>query len=492
MKYRLLLIEDSEDDYVLTLDYLKSASTCQYEVDWIRSFEKVQELIAKDKFQYDAVLIDFFLGKYTGFDVLQEILKAHGSTPCIILTGTSSASIDLEAMQRGAADYLIKDKIDPSLLDRSIRYSIERRRNERLVMRQQREESMLLQMASLGEMTSEVLHEINNPLTAIQSQAITIQKILNNQPLDSAKIAASVESIHKMIARIIALNKKIKQRFVEFSPVVETKVNVHDAIKEAITLCEDALSRANIELQYENTKDIEVPCQPVELSQVLVNLIINACDAVSEQEKPWIRIEVEELIANKRVAISVLDSGPPINDEIRKKLFNRRYTTKAKGSGLGLNLSRKIIELYGGTLDLCSSSSNTRFVINLPATKEAAAEPYQILIVDDEKDITHMIKDEFMRRGHVACAESSPKEALQKMKERRYDAIVFDIHMPELDGLELSRLARELPTHPSIFVCMSGYVSSSIRRELEGVPVYEKPFNVQKLVDQTLEAINQG
>ena len=123
-KVRVLLIDDDEDDYILTKDVFSQIKnvTHRYEFSWISSFDKGINAVLKQ--QFDIYLVDYRLGKLTGVDLLNEAILSGVKQPIIILTGKGDDKIDEEAMNLGAADYLIKDKIDADSLDRAMRYAL--------------------------------------------------------------------------------------------------------------------------------------------------------------------------------------------------------------------------------------------------------------------------------------------------------------------------------------------------------------------------------
>ncbi|HLG14394.1 MAG TPA: response regulator [Blastocatellia bacterium] len=123
---RVLLIEDDEEDYLVARDLLSANEVPRFEVDWESSYEN--GLAALRYGVYDACLLDYQLGPRDGIELLEEALLARCQTPIIMLTGQSDRGIDLTAMRLGAVDYLIKGRIDAAMLERSIRYAIERTR----------------------------------------------------------------------------------------------------------------------------------------------------------------------------------------------------------------------------------------------------------------------------------------------------------------------------------------------------------------------------
>jgi PAS domain S-box-containing protein len=124
---RVLLVEDDEDDYVVTRDLLAEIPGCPFQLERIKDYETALEAIARN--QHDVYLLDYRLGERTGLELLQEAVRRGCQAPIILFTGQGEREIDIEAMKAGAADYLTKGQIDAALLERSIRYAIERRRD---------------------------------------------------------------------------------------------------------------------------------------------------------------------------------------------------------------------------------------------------------------------------------------------------------------------------------------------------------------------------
>jgi diguanylate cyclase (GGDEF)-like protein/PAS domain S-box-containing protein len=124
---RVLLIDDDEDDYLLTKDLFTEIELGQYELEWSSDYQISLNLITQNK--HDVYLVDYRLGAYNGLDLMRSALAEGCAAPFILLTGLGDHEIDLEAMKSGAADYLVKGQIKASLLERSIRYALERAKN---------------------------------------------------------------------------------------------------------------------------------------------------------------------------------------------------------------------------------------------------------------------------------------------------------------------------------------------------------------------------
>ncbi len=144
----VLLIDDDEEDYHITRDLLKDIKGKRFDIQWASSFESGLALMKRNN--HDIFLIDCNLGAHNGLELLREATGSGCTAPVIMLTGQEDEKTDLEAMKAGAVDYLVKGKIDAALLERSIRYSIERHREKEELRRSQlkeREAKEKLEMA---------------------------------------------------------------------------------------------------------------------------------------------------------------------------------------------------------------------------------------------------------------------------------------------------------------------------------------------------------
>ena len=126
---RILLIEDDEDDYILTRELLADAFGGAFELEWVQSWDQALAVVAQAR--HDVYLVDYRLGEGNGLQLVREAVELGSAAPFIVLTGQGNREIDLEAMRAGAADYLAKSEMTAPLLDRAIRYAIERHRSER-------------------------------------------------------------------------------------------------------------------------------------------------------------------------------------------------------------------------------------------------------------------------------------------------------------------------------------------------------------------------
>ena len=125
---KVLLIDDDEDDYVVTEDLLDGAEIGMFELEWIDNYQQALKAILQNN--HDVYLFDYRLGPETGLDLLEEVMRRGVRAPIILLTGLGDHDIDREAMKIGAADYLIKGQMDTAILERSILHAIERKQTD--------------------------------------------------------------------------------------------------------------------------------------------------------------------------------------------------------------------------------------------------------------------------------------------------------------------------------------------------------------------------
>ncbi|MGE5087011.1 MAG: sensor histidine kinase [Bacillota bacterium] len=222
-------------------------------------------------------------------------------------------------------------------------------------------------LASLGEMAGGVAHEINTPLNVILLSTEQQLEMLDDTPLDVAQMRASIEKVQSTTNRIAVIVRGLRVFARDGSHDPIEKVPVGTVIDNTLALCYEKFKLNNVDLRLpKNSEGVFVKCRPVQLSQVLLNLLNNAFEAIRDLKEKWIAIELREL--SEDIEIRVIDSGPGIPVNLQEEIFRPFFTTKGigKGTGLGLSISRGLIESHQGRLFIDSESSNTCFVIRLP------------------------------------------------------------------------------------------------------------------------------
>lgn len=232
-------------------------------------------------------------------------------------------------------------------------------------------------MASLGQMAAGVAHEVNNPITIIHGTAGLLKKAIGAERVDLSKLRAGIDRIEKTALRISRIVRGLRTFSRSGENDHPTSIPLREIVEDTLDLCRERFRDHSIELRIAPIPDLSLRCRPTQISQVILNLLNNGFDAVAESEDRWVELEIVP-VADK-VVIMVTDSGSGISDEIRSRLMEPFFTTKdpGKGTGLGLPISRGIVEEHGGRLSYDPANDHTRFKVELPfsAPKENHAQP---------------------------------------------------------------------------------------------------------------------
>ncbi len=222
-------------------------------------------------------------------------------------------------------------------------------------------------MAALGEMASGIAHEITSPLTIIQMHAESVDEQVKLETINKSVVQKNASKILFMVDRIGKLIKSVRALSRNASNDAMIAAPVQEILDQTLELCQARFKDQSVGLKQEvPATEIKLVCRPVQVSQVLLNLMNNAYDAVKGLDERWVRVSVED--KGDTVEFAVTDSGKGIPLEIREKIFQSFFTTKraGEGTGLGLNIALKIIQEHKGSISVDATSPNTRFVVTLP------------------------------------------------------------------------------------------------------------------------------
>lgn len=222
-------------------------------------------------------------------------------------------------------------------------------------------------LSELGEMASGIAHEINNPITIICGKALQLKSMAEMGALDPDKVITIANQVEQTGFRVAKIVKSLRLLARDGQTECMQPERISKIISDALDLCRERFRNKGIQLDVrEITEDVEIDCRSVQISQVLINLLNNAHDAVQDSAEKRVTIEVQA--SGETVEISVSDTGPGVPASLREKIMQPFFTTKpvGKGTGLGLSISRSIISHHQGELLLQSDSSGARFTIRLP------------------------------------------------------------------------------------------------------------------------------
>jgi signal transduction histidine kinase len=222
--------------------------------------------------------------------------------------------------------------------------------------------------ALVGKLAAGVAHSIRNPLTSVKMRLFSVERSLELSPTQKEDIEVISEEIRQI--------DTIVQNFLEFSRPPKLKmqtISPSDIVDNALELLRHRLESYNVAISLKRKKLLPVmPADPEQLKEVLVNLIVNACEAM--ESGGTMVIEEDERMLNHRRQVAVIrlsDDGPGIPRAIQGKIFQPFFSTKEEGIGLGLSIATRIINEHGGWLEVQSEEGNgATFRINLPFEKE--------------------------------------------------------------------------------------------------------------------------
>lgn len=230
------------------------------------------------------------------------------------------------------------------------------------------QQALLIQaakMSTLGEMAGGIAHEINNPLAIIKGQSELLRKSLAKTPIDTNKVILMIKNIEDTIMRMskIVTGLRTFARQTDQEPMTETVLA--EIINDTLSLCTERFHQNQIKLILDEIPNLKIKCRPVEISQVILNLLTNSFDAIAELNEKWISISFKQ--TEKTIQIIITDSGNGIPQNVAEKMMLPFFTTKAvgKGTGLGLSISQGIIESHKGKLYYNSKSKNSQFICEL-------------------------------------------------------------------------------------------------------------------------------
>lgn len=229
-------------------------------------------------------------------------------------------------------------------------------------------------MSSLGEMAGGIAHEVNNPLAIISLKAHRLKEGMASgrlTPDEAREIAVQIERTCLRITQIIR-GLRTFSRDGSRDPMVEE--NLCSILAETENLCSESLRARDIRLEIDCPPTLSLECQPVQLSQVFLNLIVNSRDAINHLPEKWIRIQC--IGDRDRIVIKFTDSGSGIPEPLRSQMMQPFFTTKpiGEGTGLGLSICKGIVEHHKGALIYNPDFRNTQFLISLPVRQAPASD----------------------------------------------------------------------------------------------------------------------
>jgi PAS domain S-box-containing protein len=381
-----------------------------------------------------------------------------------------------------------------------IRDLTERRRTEGLLRERDEQLRQAQKMEAVGRLAGGMAHDFNNLLTIIQGRGELLRESLAGDPSSRRDV--------EMIVRTSQRAAALTQQLLAFSRRQVLRPVVLD-LNAVVAQTADMLARLigeDVEIVTRLERDgCRVRADRTQLEQVLLNLAVNARDAMPEGGRLTIATRREVAAGatpgnGHRAVLEVTDTGVGMTPEVQARAFEPFFTTKdqGKGTGLGLSTVYGIVEQHAGRIGFTSEpGQGTRFTISLPGAEDAP-EPRRveapvavegsgqvILLVEDEVDLRELAAEALRRVGYEVVVAASPRNAIALCEARggQVDLLLTDVVMPEMNGRELAdALQARYPELRVLF--MSGYTRDAIAKHgvlEDGIALLDKPFTLPQL-----------
>jgi len=244
----------------------------------------------------------------------------------------------------------------------------QKKERERLLQEQEARMLTSSRLASLGEMAGGIAHEINNPLTIIKGHVGVLKKSWNHKKeLPPEEVVRRIDQIDSTVDRIAKIIKGLRTYSRDSNHDDMEVVELNQIVDDTLSFCIDKFRHAQVHLDTQVEPGLKLKARPYQISQVLLNLLNNAFDAVNLAPEKNVTIRARR--SGTGIEVSVEDSGSGIPAHLREKIMEPFFTTKevGEGVGLGLSISQGIIQSHGGKFYLDPNNTKTRFIIFLPS-----------------------------------------------------------------------------------------------------------------------------
>ncbi|MDP3092727.1 MAG: response regulator [Nitrospira sp.] len=504
---RLLQLEDNTVDAELILATLNEGGI-PCETSRVDRRDTFVDALKAGKI--DLILADYSLPGFDGITALSLAQQLRPDIPFIFVSGTLGEELAIDAMHRGATDYILKQRLGrlvPSL-QRAIRELQERQERARVEEALRQSEKQLRQaqkMEAVGRLAGGLAHDFNNLLTVIMGHA----QVLLNEMETEHPFRTKVEEMQKAGDRAATLIRQLLT-FSRKQPSTPKVLSVNPLITNFETMMRRLIGE-DLELTLALApQDLRISADPAQIEQVLMNLVVNARDAMPKGGK--LRIETAQVELTRTpmyhaqlpalgtfIKLSVSDTGSGMSPDTLTHIFEPFFTTKEEGKGTGLGLSTVfgIVTQSGGGLDVTSRiGQGSRFDVYFPSVRSnldptaSAQTPRSshrgretILLVEDDASVRDLVRDELKKLGYRVLESKNGLEACLVATQQigNYQLLLTDVVMPGMNGTELAQHLRILkPDLRILFI--SGYADDVGIGATDQLSDYlQKPFTPEAL-----------
>ncbi|MFN6963445.1 MAG: sensor histidine kinase [Pyrinomonadaceae bacterium] len=390
----VLIVDDVESLRHLFVECLRNRYECVAAANVTEALDELRQR------KFSVVVTDVMMPGLSGIELLRKVVDLYPDTAVIVVTGIDRSQRAIDAMRLGAFDYLIKP-CGPDVLQLVVERAIKQRdlkigaERDRLELRQRNEELVEAnaklrrlqaqivhneKMASLGQLTAGIAHELNNPVGFIHSNLEILTTMLEKlraellkcTPSETQRSAQMLDEVGELVAdcregavriRDVVHNLRLFTRLDEGEP---KRTSIHDGIDSTIRVLSKYFSQANVKLTRDFGEIPEIEAFPGQLNQLWMNLLSNAAEALGGDPG---EVVITTRQKGGEIVVEIRDTGEGIAAEHLGSVFDPFFTTKpvGEGTGLGLSISFGIVQRHGGTIDVRSTPGlGTTFTVTLP------------------------------------------------------------------------------------------------------------------------------
>jgi two-component system cell cycle sensor histidine kinase/response regulator CckA len=498
---RVLMIEDSESDAALIVRELERGG---FEVTPLRVDSPAAMNTALEGPEWDLVISDYSMPHFSGTDALKLLRSKWCDVPFIFLSGTIGEEIAVAAMRNGAQDYFSKSnmkRLAPAV-HRELKESEQRRERKRL----EAHVILLQKFEAIGRLAGGIAHDFNNVIGAILGSAELGHEEAQNEPRLQkrfVKIRDQANWAARLTSQLLAFARR--------QVLQPRRINLNDLIEESIKLLRRVIGE-HIEVRIVAAPNLRVAlADPAQIEQVLMNLCLNARDAmpdggqlIVETQNVEIGDEHSRLHTNAQpgsyIQLSVSDTGKGMDAGTAERIFEPFFTTKEMGRGTGLGLATVygIVKQHNGFVYVYTEpGKGTSFRVYFPASSGVVEKqdrqpdlPPQrgsetILLAEDNVELRELGQEMLAGLGYRVILATDGKDAIQqfKLNTNHIDLVILDVVMPGLGGPDAFReISAIRPGQRVIFI--TGYTSEAaeINSLLEAGAVFlQKPYSRKSL-----------